>query len=93
MREFYLVKEQRSYDSYCRKCRSSVNSINQVLKMEKERNYPIITKIEDPEQRKELVRQAHLKAKEIAMRTYRKRINEEGERELRYKKGGWHGTN
>lgn len=89
MSEFYRSARK---DNYCKKCRCEYNKRYQVTKSGKKRDYMVVTEIEDPMLRLEQIRILHGKIRNMVSENIRKRINEEGESELRYMKGGNHGT-
>ena len=90
--EFYY-RDGNVRDCYCKECRKKYNQSYQSEMKEKKDKYEVITRVEDPERRLALARAAHIKVRELVQRIVRKRIETEGMRQLRYMKGGDHGTN
>lgn len=90
--EFYY-RDGNVRDCYCKECRKKYNQSYQSEMKEKKGKYEVITRVEDPERRLALARAAHIKVRELVQRIVRKRIETEGMRQLRYMKGGDHGTN
>ena len=90
--EFYY-RDGNVRDCYCKECRKKYNQSYQSEMKEKKDKYEVITRVEDPERRLALARAAHIKVRELVQRIVRKRIETEGMRQLRYTKGGDHGTN
>lgn len=90
--EFYY-RDGNVRDCYCKECRKKYNQSYQSEMKEKKDKYEVITRVEDPERRLALARAAHVKVRELVQRIVRKRIETEGMRQLRYMKGGDHGTN
>ena len=90
--EFYF-REGNVRNCYCKECRKEYNKSYQFEMNEKKEKYEVITRVKDPAHRLELARAAHAKARELVQRIVRKRIETEGMRQLRYMKGGDHGTN
>ena len=89
---FYLRKGYQ-VDSYCKECRSEYNRNYYKKKFQKEVVYVVVTQIDDPELRFEMVRALHAKVQEMVKKNQRKHMEEEGKRELRNMKGGDHGKN
>lgn len=90
--EFYY-REGNVRDCYCKECRKEYNQSYQIEKKGKECKYEVIPHVKDPGKRLELARAAHAKVRGLVQRVMRKRIETEGMRQLRYMKGGDHGTN
>ena len=90
--EFYY-RDGNVRDCYCKECRKEYNQSYQSEMKEKKDKYEVITRVEDPERRLALARAAHVKVRELVQRIVRKRIETEGMRQLRYMKGGDHGSN
>ena len=90
--EFYY-RAGNVRDCYCKECRKEYTQSYQSEMKEKKDKYEVITRVEDPERRLALARAAHIKVRELVQRIVRKRIETEGMRQLRYMKGGDHGTN
>lgn len=91
--ENFYHRKGYQVDSYCKECRSEYNQNYYKGKFQKEVVYVVVTQIEDPELRLEMLRAIHAKVNEMIRKNQRKRIEEESKRELRNRKGGKHGKN
>ena len=90
IRDFYPTKD--GHDYYCKSCRYEIGEMFAYSRCRKQEDYPVITLVDDPEVRLELVRNAHRKVMEMAVRSHHRRIEEESRRFYRNMKGGLYGT-
>lgn len=83
---FYFIKRNQRFDHYCKECRKAssrkhYNTAEQAEDITVDRDYPVITRTEDPEKRLELILHAWQVVVASAARKWKKRWEEEDKEE------------